>query len=81
MATPALSKSISTIIPTAFSHFVFLCHILVIVAIFFSFLFVFCLFRATPVTYEVPKLGVKMEQWLPAYTIATATWDPSRVCV
>ena len=28
---------------------------------------------------EVPRLGVKSEQ-LPAYTTATATWDPSHVC-
>ena len=29
---------------------------------------------------EVPRLGVKSELWLPAYTTATATQDPSRVC-
>ena len=29
---------------------------------------------------EVPRLGVKLELQLPAYTIATATWDLSRVC-
>ena len=29
---------------------------------------------------EVPGLGVKSELQLPAYTTATATWDPSRVC-
>ena len=29
---------------------------------------------------EVPRLGGKSELQLPAYT-ATATWDPSRVCV
>lgn len=30
MVTPALNKSIGTILPTAFAHFVTLCHILVI---------------------------------------------------
>ena len=29
---------------------------------------------------EVPRLGVELEQQLPAYTIATATWDPSYIC-
>ena len=29
---------------------------------------------------EVPKLGVELELQLPAYTIATATPDPSYVC-
>ena len=29
---------------------------------------------------EVPRLGVKLELQLPAYTIATAMWDPSHIC-
>ena len=29
---------------------------------------------------EVPRLGVQSELQLPAYTAATAMWDPSRVC-
>ena len=29
---------------------------------------------------EVPRLGVESELQLPAYTTATATWDPSCVC-
>ena len=29
---------------------------------------------------EVPRLGVKSEVQLPAYTTATVTWDPSLVC-
>ena len=29
---------------------------------------------------EVPGLGVKSEMQLPAYTMATATWDLSCVC-
>ena len=29
---------------------------------------------------EVPRLGVKSEMQLPAYTTATATWDRSHVC-
>ena len=29
---------------------------------------------------EIPKLGVKLELELLAYTTATATWDPSCVC-
>ena len=29
---------------------------------------------------EVPRLGVKLEPQLLAYTTTTASWDPSRVC-
>ena len=29
---------------------------------------------------EVPRLGVESELQLLAYTTATATWDPSRIC-
>ena len=29
---------------------------------------------------EVPRQGVELELQLPAYTTATATWDPSRFC-
>ena len=29
---------------------------------------------------EVPRLGIKSELQLPAYTTATAMWDPSYVC-
>ena len=29
---------------------------------------------------EVPRLGVKLELQLLAYTTATATWDPSHIC-
>ena len=28
---------------------------------------------------EVPRLGVKLELWLLAYTTARAMWDPSQV--
>ena len=29
---------------------------------------------------EVPRLGVESELQLPAYTTATAMWDPSHAC-
>ena len=29
---------------------------------------------------EVPRLGVELELQLPAYTTATAMWDPSHRC-
>ena len=29
---------------------------------------------------EVPRLGIKLELWPPAYTIARAMPDPSRMC-
>ena len=44
------------------------------------FFLVFCLFRAAPVAYGVPRLGVESELELPAYTTTSATWDPSHVC-
>ena len=43
-------------------------------------LFPFVFFRPHPRHMEVPRLGVKSELQLPAYTIATATSDLSRVC-
>ena len=39
------------------------------------FFFVFC--GATPV---VPRLGVELELWPPAYARATAMLDPSLIC-
>ena len=29
---------------------------------------------------EVPRLGVELELWLPTYTTATATLDPTHIC-
>ena len=29
---------------------------------------------------KVPRLGAELELQLPAYTTATATWDPSHIC-
>ena len=40
----------------------------------------FLLFRATTVHMEFPRLGVKMELQLPAYTTTTAIPDPSCIC-
>ena len=41
-------------------------------------------FRVQPLAYllhkEIPQVGVETELQLPAYTIATATWDLSHVC-
>jgi len=47
----------------------------------FSFLFFFFkLLGSHPRHMEVPRLGVESELQLPAYTTATATSHPSRVC-
>ena len=40
----------------------------------------FSLFRAAPIVYGRSRLRVESELQLPAYTIATATPDPSRIC-
>ena len=50
---------------------------------FLNFNFFYCLFdflRPHPQHMEVPRLGVQLELSPPAYTRATATQDPSRVC-
>ena len=44
---------------------------------FTSFFLSFCLFRAAPAPYGDSGLGVESELQLPAYTIASATQDPS----
>ena len=45
-----------------------------------SFLLCVCVFMATPVAYEVPRLGVESELQLPAYITATEMLDQSRIC-
>jgi len=40
----------------------------------------FILFRAYLQHMEVPRIGVKSELQLPAYTTSTATLDPSFLC-
>ena len=43
--------------------------------------FLFFLFLGLPPRHmEVPRLGVALELWLPAYSTATATPDPSCIC-
>ena len=58
----------------------FKCQLLLCVG-FFLFLFLFFVFLlAHPWHLEVPRLRVKLEVQLLAYTTATATPDPSHVC-
>ena len=40
----------------------------------------FCFLGPLPQHMKVPRLGVKSELQLQAYTTTTATWDPSCVC-
>ena len=51
---------------------------LVVWGLFFSFFFFFL--GSNPRHMEVPRLGVQLEQQLPAYATATATRDPSHIC-
>ena len=53
-----------------FFHFYFCCFVL----------FCFCFLGPCPWHMEVPRLGVKSELQLEAYTTATATQDPSCIC-
>ena len=46
----------------------------------FYFFFAFCFLGLQPWHTEVPRLGVKSQLQLPAYTTATATQDPSQIC-
>ena len=46
---------------------------------FFFFFFFFLLFRAAIKAHEVPRLGIKLEMQLPAYTTAIATLDPTHI--
>ena len=45
-----------------------------------SFFFFLVFLGPYPWHLEVPRLGVLSELQLPAYTTATATQDPSRIC-
>ena len=49
-------------------------------AVSFFFFFFFCFLGLYPWHMEVPRLGVKSELQLQAYSTATATWDPSTIC-
>ena len=40
----------------------------------------FFFFKGYTCDMEIPKLVVKLELWLPAYTIATATLNLSHIC-
>ena len=52
-----------------------------IICIALAFFFFFFFLRATPVAYgSFPQARVESELQLPAYTTATATQGPSRVC-
>ena len=44
------------------------------------FIYLFCFLGLHQRHMEVPRLGVKSELQLPAYTTATAILDPSHVC-
>ena len=48
--------------------------------IFFKFLIFFFFFRAACAAYEVPRLGIKSELQLLAYSTATTTQDLSHMC-
>ena len=50
-------------------------HVLFIQSFFF-----FSFYGHSYGTWKVPQLVVEWELPLPAYTTATATWDPSHVC-
>ena len=48
--------------------------------LFLSFFFFGCFLRLHSQHMEVPRLGIKLELQLLAYTTATATWNPSLIC-
>ena len=48
--------------------------------LFIGVFFFFCFLEPCLQYMEVPRLGVKSELQLPAYTIAAAMWDPRHIC-
>ena len=50
------------------------------IVIFFFFFFSLCFVGQHSQHMEIPRLGVESELQLPAYTIATATSEPSDIC-
>ena len=52
----------------------------VIVAVLYLFIYLFCFLGPHPRHMEVPRLGVQSELQLPAYTTAIAMQDLSCVC-
>ena len=54
--------------------------IIVFLLLLFLLLLLFCFLGPQPWHMEVPRLGVKSELQLPAYSTATATQDPSPIC-
>ena len=43
-------------------------------------MFAFCFLGPLPLHMEAPRLGVKLELQLLAYSTATAMWDLSHIC-
>ena len=60
----------------SFQRFVFACFLLLFCCCFF----VVVVLGLYPWHMEVPRLGVESKLQLPAYTTATAMWDPSHIC-
>jgi len=48
--------------------------------LFLFFIFIFCFLGPHLQHMEVPRLGVKSELQLPAYTTVTEKWDPTHIC-
>ena len=61
---------------------IFIIHHLLLTLFFYFYLFIylFCFLGPHLQHMEIPRPGVKLELQLPAYAIATATPDPSRIC-
>ena len=57
-----------------------LCVVTIICPFIYLFIYLFGCLGPHPQHMKVPRLGVQLELQLPAYTIATATPDPSHVC-
>ena len=62
-----------------FFFLLFFSFFLLSLSFFLSFLLA-CSLRSHLWHMEFPRLGVKLELQLPAYTTAIATWDPSHIC-
>ena len=55
-------------------------HVSELIVLLLLLLLLLCFFRAAPVAYGVPRLGVESELYKLAYTTVTAIQDLSHVC-
>jgi len=73
-----------TCVGVIWGDWVYVCHCVhwraMKASCFFCFCFCFLLFRPSPAAYGSSQARGQIRATAPAYTTATATWDPSCIC-